>query len=101
MDVLRVMTKKILHFKFITDVNPIPGNAYRLTKCHNENRPLPITALVCNTAVENLSRLVKDQLKPLANTCKYRLQDTNDVIFERTVGIRNMHPSPWCLICII
>ena len=28
-----------------------------------------------------LSHWVKDQLKPLANTCKYRLQDTNDVIF--------------------
>ena len=33
------------------------------------------------TAVENLSHWVKDQLRPLANTCKYRLQDTNDVIF--------------------
>ena len=35
----------------------------------------------CNTAVENLSHWVKDQLKLLANTCKCRLQDKNDVIF--------------------
>ena len=34
----------------------------------------------CNTAVENLSHWVKDQLRPLANTCKYCLQDTNDII---------------------
>ena len=34
-----------------------------------------------HTAVENLLHWVKDQLKPLANTCKYRLQDTNDITF--------------------
>ena len=50
-------------------------------KCHKENRPLCIIAPGCNTAVEHLSHWVKDQLKPLANTCKHRLQDTNDVIF--------------------
>ena len=47
-------------------------------KCHKENRPLHIIAPGCNTAV---SYWVKDQLRPLANTCKYRLQDANDVIF--------------------
>ena len=55
-------------YKFITDVNPKPGNAYGLMKCHKENRPLRIIAPECNTAVENLSHWVKDQLKPLANT---------------------------------
>ena len=50
-------------------------------KCHKGNRPLGIIAPGCNTAAENLSHWVKDQLKPLANTCKYRLQDTNHVIF--------------------
>ena len=44
-------------------------------------RPLHIIAPRCNTAVENLSHWVKDQIKPLADTCKYRSQDTNDVIF--------------------
>ena len=67
-------------YKFITDVDPEPGNAYGLMKCHKENRPIPFLASGCNT-VENLSHWVKDQLKLLADTCKYRLQDTNDVIF--------------------
>ena len=30
-----------------------------------------------NTAVENLSHWVKDQLKPLANTCKYKIRMTS------------------------
>ena len=51
-------------YKFITDVDPKPGNAYGLMKCHKENRPLLIIAPGCNTAVENLSHWVKDQLKP-------------------------------------
>ena len=68
-------------YKFVTDVGPKRGNACRLMKCHKENRPLHIVAPGCNTTVENLSHWVKDQLKPFANTCKYRLQDTNDVIF--------------------
>ena len=51
-------------------------------KCHKEDRPLCIIAPGCNTAVENLSHWVKDQLKPLAaNTCKYKIQDTTDVMF--------------------
>ena len=58
-------------YKFIADVNPKPGNAYGLR----------IIASGCNTAVENLSDWVKDLLKHLANTCQYRLQNTNDVIF--------------------
>ena len=29
-------------YKFITYVNPKPGNAYGLMKCHKENRPLHI-----------------------------------------------------------
>ena len=65
---------------FITDADLKPGNAY-VMKCHKENRPLHIIAPGCNTAAENLSHWVKDRLKPLANTCKYRLQDTNGVIF--------------------
>ena len=68
-------------YKFITEVNHKPGNAYGLTKCHKENRPPRIIAPGFNTAVENLSHWVKDKLKPLANTCKYCLHDTNDVIF--------------------
>ena len=52
---------------FITDVDPEPGNVYRLMKCHKENRPLRIIAPECNTVVENSSHWVKDQLKPLAN----------------------------------
>ena len=56
-------------YKFITDVDPKPGNAYGLMKCHKENRPLGIIAPGCNTAVENLPHWVKDHLKPLANTC--------------------------------
>ena len=69
------------HTKFITRIDPKPGNTYGLIKCHKEGRPLRIIAPGCNTAVENLSHWVRDQTKPLANTCKYRLQDTNDVIF--------------------
>ena len=46
-----------------------------------KNRFLHIIAPGWNTAVENLSHWVNDQLKPSANTCKYRLQDTSDVIF--------------------
>ena len=41
-------------YKFITDVDPKPSNAYGLMKCHKENRPLRIIAPGCNTAVENL-----------------------------------------------
>ena len=52
-----------------------------LIKCHTEGRPLCIITPGCNTAVENVSYWVSDQLKPLNDTCKYRLQDTNDVIF--------------------
>ena len=59
----------------MADVDWKQGNAYGLMKCHKENRP------ECNTAVENLSHWVKDLLKPLANACKYHLQDMNDVIF--------------------
>ena len=70
-----------VRYKFITDVDPKPGNAYGLMKCHKENRPVRIIAPACYTAVENLSHWVKDQLKPLVNACKYRLQDTNDVFF--------------------
>ena len=40
--------------KFITDIDPKTGYAYRLMKCHRENRPLRIIAPGCNTAVENL-----------------------------------------------
>ena len=68
-------------YKFITDENPKPGNAYGLMKCHKENRPLRIIAPGCNTAVPNLLHSVKDQLRHLANRCKYRLQDRNDVMF--------------------
>ena len=68
-------------YKFITRIDPKPGNAYGLIKCHKEGRPLLIVASRCNTAVENLSHWVRDQIKPLADTCKYRLQNTNDVIF--------------------
>ena len=32
-------------YKFITDINPKPGNAYGLMKCHKENRPLRIIHL--------------------------------------------------------
>ena len=39
-------------YKFITDVDPKPGNAYGLTKCQKENRLLRIIAPGCNTAVE-------------------------------------------------
>ena len=63
-------------YKFITDVNLKPGNAYGLTKCHKENRPLRIIAPGCNTAFENLSHWVKDQLKPLANTI-YKIRMTS------------------------
>ena len=66
-------------YKFIIYADPEPGNTDGLMKCHKENRPLCST--ICNTAVESLSHWVKDQLRPLANTYKYRLQDTNDVIF--------------------
>ena len=38
-------------------------------KSHKENRPLRIIAPGYNTAVENLSHWVKEQLKPLTNTC--------------------------------
>ena len=31
-------------YKFITDVDPKPGNAYGLIKCENENRTLRIIA---------------------------------------------------------
>ena len=84
-------------YKFIIDVNPKPGNACRLTKCHKENRPLRIIAQGYNKAVENLSHWVKDQLKPLANTCKYRLQDTNDVIFW--LNSLNQKYAPFLLVC--
>ena len=83
--------------KFITDVNPKPGNAYRLMKCHKENRHLRIIAPGCNTVVENLSHWVKDQLKPLANTCKYRLQGTNDVIFWLNSLNQKYAPYPCCI----
>ena len=53
----------------------------KFMKCHKENRLLRIIAPECNTAVENLSHWVKDQLKRLASTCKHGLQDTNDVNF--------------------
>ena len=69
-------------YKFITDVNPKPGNAYRLMKCHKENKLLSITAPGCNTAVENLSHWVKDQLKSLANghvNTVHKIR--NDIIF--------------------
>ena len=66
-------------YKFITYADPEPGNTDGLMKCHKEKRPLRIT--ICNTPVESLSHGVKDQLKHLTNTCKYRLQDTNDVMF--------------------
>ena len=56
-------------YKFITGADPKPGNAYGLTKCHKEKRPLHIIAPGCNPAEENLSHGVKDQLKPLANAC--------------------------------
>ena len=36
---------------------------------------------VTQLSLENLSHWVRDQIKLLADTCKYRLQDTNDVIF--------------------
>ena len=36
-------------YKFITDVDPQPGNAYGLMKCQKENRPLRIIAPGCNT----------------------------------------------------
>ena len=84
-------------YKFITDVNPEPGNAYRRTKCHKENRPLRIIAPGCNAAVENLSHWVNNQLKPLANTCNYRLQDTNDVIFW--LNSLNQKYAPFPLVC--
>ena len=51
-------------YKFITDANPKPCNACELMNCDKENRPLRIIAPGCNTAVENLSHWVKDQLKP-------------------------------------
>ena len=38
-------------YKFITDVDPKPGNAYGLTKCHKESRPLRIIAPGSNTSV--------------------------------------------------
>ena len=52
---------------FITDVDPEPGNVYRLMKCYKENRPLRIIAPGCKTVVENSSHWAKDQLKPLAD----------------------------------
>ena len=89
-------------YKFITDVNPKPGNVYGLMKCHKENRPLRIISPGCNTAVENLPHWVKDQLKPLANTCKYHLQDTNDVIFWLNSLNQKYAPfPPWYVISII
>ena len=36
---------------------------------------------VTQLSLENLSHWVRDQIKLLADTCKHRLQDTNDVIF--------------------
>ena len=93
-------------YKFISDVNPKPGNADGLMKYHKENRPLRIIAPGCNTAVENLSHWVMDQLKSLANTCKYRLQDTNDVTFWLNSLNQKFAPSPhppppWYVISII
>ena len=40
---------------------------------------------------------VKDQLKPLVNTCKYRLQNTNDVIF--CLNSLNQKYAPFPLVC--
>ena len=54
-------------YKIITDVDPKPGNDYGLSKCHKENRPLHIIAPGCNTAVENLSYWVEDNV-PKYNT---------------------------------
>ena len=71
-------------------------------KCHEENRPLRIIAPQCNTAVENLSHWVKNQLKPSANSFKYRLQDTNDVIFWLNSSNQKYASSPrWYVISII
>ena len=64
-------------------------------KCHRENRSLRIIAPGCNTAVDNLSHWVKDQLKPLANTCKYHLQDKTDVIFWLNSSLNQRYaPNP-------
>ena len=68
-------------YEFITCIDTKRGNVYGLIKCHKEGRPPSIIAPGCNTAVENLSHWVRDQIKPLADTCKHRLQDTNDIIF--------------------
>ena len=73
-------------------------------KCHRENRSLRIIAPGCNTAVDNLSHWVKDQLKPLANTCRYHLQDKTDVIFWLNSSLNqkyapNPPPPPPPLIC--
>ena len=67
-------------YRFITRIDMKPGNAYGFIKCHKEGRPFHIIAPECNTALENLSHWVRDQIEPLADSCKYRLQDTNDVI---------------------
>ena len=87
-------------YKVISDVDPKPGNAYGLMKCHMENTPLCIIAPGCNTAVENLSHWVKDQLKPLANTCKYRLQDTKDVIFWLNSLNQKYAPFPYGMLLV-
>ena len=45
-------TGRDITYKFITDINPKPGNAYGLLRCYKENRPQRIIAPGCNTAFE-------------------------------------------------
>ena len=72
-----------------------------MMKCHKENRLPRIIAPGCNTAVENLSHWVKDQLKPLDSTSKYHSKDTNDVIFWLKSLNQKYALSPWYVTSII
>ena len=58
------------------------GKIYQLYKAHKpeKNYPRRTVASVCGAAIEHMSNWLEFYLAPVAKECKYRLEDTNDII---------------------